>query len=65
MPHGLGNVTVYVQSESGGSMAQVALYGFDIVAAPDCGNGIRMPLWHNKYVQYWGAFACRTVAANR
>ena len=30
-----------------GDVAQVALDGLDVVAAPD-GDSVRMPLWHNK-----------------
>lgn len=40
-------MAVDVLGERGGGVAQVALDGLDVVAAPD-GDSVRMPLWHNK-----------------
>ena len=46
--HLLTDMAVHVQSESGGSMAEVALHGFHIIPVLEGENGERMPLWHNK-----------------
>lgn len=35
-------MAVDVQSKSGGSVAQIALHGFDIVPGADSGNGVGM-----------------------
>ncbi len=40
LAHLLGDMAVYVQGEAGGGVAQVALDGFDIVAALNGGNRV-------------------------
>ena len=37
------DMTVNVQRERCSSMAQIALYGFDIITGTNGGNGVRMP----------------------
>ena len=46
-------------------MPQVFLQSFDVLSIFNHGNGVGMPLWHNKYVQFLGASVCPSVAANR
>ena len=48
LAHLLRDMTVYVQGEAGGGVAQVALHRFDVVAALNGGNRVAVPLWHNK-----------------
>ena len=50
-------MAVDIQRESGSVIAQVVLHGFDIVPGPEGGNGVTMPLWHNKDLQ--GRFLAR------
>ncbi len=46
--HLLGDMTVYIQSKGGGVVAQILLHRLNVIAALEGGNGVRMPLWHNK-----------------
>ena len=38
LPHLLGDMTVNVQREAGGGMAQIALHGLDVISAFDGDN---------------------------
>ena len=46
--HRVSDMPVDIQSERCRGVAQVALYGLDIISRPDGSNGERVPLWHNK-----------------
>ena len=46
--HGVCDVAVNIQGESGGGVAQVGLYGLDIVPGADRVYRVCVPLWHNK-----------------
>ena len=46
--HPFGNMSVNIQREGGGSVAQVGLNGLDIIPVLERQDRKRMPLWHNK-----------------
>lgn len=47
LAHLLGHMAVYVQGESGGGVAQIALNGLNVVLALDGDHGVCMPLRYN------------------
>lgn len=56
---------VGVQRESGAVMSQHSGYRFDVHAVLQSKRCKGVPLRYNKYVQFSGASACFSVAANR
>jgi hypothetical protein len=46
--HPFGNMSVNIQREGGGSVAQVGLNGLDIIPVLERQDRKRVPLWHNK-----------------
>ena len=56
---------VGVQREAHAVVAQHTGHRLHVHAVEQSSRGKCVPLWHNKYVQYSGASACFSVAANR
>jgi len=46
--HLIRDVTVHVQREGSGGMAQVALHRLDVISTPDRGDGVAVPIGYNK-----------------